>query len=163
MTRQRKNHRQASRLAPNRVGRGIGRNIMPAFSQPTSRDQRRDWWRRQFARREAANLSVSEFCRQLGVSIATFYYWRKRVRETPPILSRQVPVENSPVRLTRAAGAYPSNFVPVSILEPSAGTQLEIELTNACVLRLKGVIDPSLLEAAIMAAGRLDGSREGAN
>ena len=41
--------------------------------------------------------------------------------------------------------------------------KLEIELTNACVLRLKGVIDPSLLQAAIMAAGRLDGSREGAN
>ena len=62
-----------------------------------------------------------------------------------------------------SAGAAPSNFVPVSILEPSADTQLVIELTNACVLRLKGVIDPSLLLAAIMAAGRLDGSREGAN
>lgn len=135
---------------------------MPAFSQPTSRDQRRDWWRRQFARREAANQSVTEFCRQLGVSITTFYYWRKRLREAPPILSGQVPLENSSGRLT-SAGAGLSTFVPVSILEPSAGTQLEIELTNACVLRLKGVIDPSLLEAAIMAAGRLDGSRKGAH
>lgn len=70
-------------------------------------------------------------------------------------------MENSSRRLT-SAGAAPANFVPVSILDPGAGTQLEIELTNACVLRLKGVIDPSLLQAAIMAAGRLDGSREGA-
>ena len=136
---------------------------MPAFRQPTSREHRREWWRRQLARRESANLSVTEFCQELGVSITTFYYWKKRVHEAPPILSRQVPVENSSRRLTTSAGATPSNFVPVSILEPSAGTQLEIELTNACVLRLKGVIDPSLLEAAIMAAGRLDGSREGAN
>jgi hypothetical protein len=136
---------------------------MPAFSQPTSREHRREWWRRQLARRESANLSVTEFCRQLGVSITTFYYWKKRVHEAPAILSGQVPVGNSSRRLTTGVGAAASNFVPVSILEPSADTQLEIELANACVLRLKGVIDPPLLQAAIMAAGRLDGSREGAN
>jgi hypothetical protein len=136
---------------------------MPAFREPTSREHRREWWRRQIARQKTANLSVAEFCRQLGVSITTFYYWKKRVDEVPPVRSRQVPVENSSRHLTTTAGAAPSNFVPVSILEPSAGTQLEIELTNACVLRLKGVIDPSLLQAAIMAAGRVDGSREGAN
>ena len=136
---------------------------MPAFQQPTSREQRREWWRRQIARQKAANLSVIEFCRELGVSVTTFYYWRKRVHEAPPLLRGQVPVENSPHRLTTTAGTAPLNFVPVSILDPGAGTQLEIELTNACVLRLKGVIDPALLQAAIMAAGRLDSSREGAN
>jgi hypothetical protein len=135
---------------------------MPPFSQPTSREQRREWWRRQLARQKAANLSVTEFCRQLGVSITTFYYWKKRVHGAQPTLSRQGPEENFPGRLTPAAGAAPSNFVPVSILDPSADGQLEIEFSNACVLRLKGVIDPSLLQAAIMAAGRLDGSREGA-
>jgi hypothetical protein len=136
---------------------------MPAFQQPTSREQRREWWRRQLARQESANLSVTEFCRQLGVSITTFYYWKKRVHKAPPILSGPVPMENSARRLTKTAGAAPTTFVPVSILDPGAGTQLEIELTNACVLRLKGVIDPALLQAAIMAAGRLDGSHEGAN
>jgi hypothetical protein len=60
-------------------------------------------------------------------------------------------------------GETAANFVPVSILDPTAGTQLEIELTNACVVRLKGVIDPPLLQAAITAAGQLNGSREGAN
>ena len=65
--------------------------------------------------------------------------------------------------MTSATGTASANFVPVSILEPAASTELEIELTNACVVRLKGVIDPPLLQAAIMAAGQLDGSREGAN
>jgi hypothetical protein len=51
----------------------------------------------------------------------------------------------------------------VSIIDSTAGAQLEIELTNACVVRLKGVIDPTMLQAAIAAAGELDGSREGAN
>jgi hypothetical protein len=40
---------------------------------------------------------------------------------------------------------------------------LEIELTNACVVRLKGVINPPLLQAAIAAAGQLVGSGRGAN
>jgi hypothetical protein len=136
---------------------------MPTFNQPTSRDQRREWWRRQLARHESANLSVTEFCRQLGVTISAFYYWKKRVHEAPPILPGHVPAEFSSRRLTTTAGAGPSSFVPVSILDSGADAQLEIELSNSCVLRLKGVIDPSLLQAAIMAAGRLDGSPEGAN
>ena len=62
------------------------------------------------------------------------------------------------VRLTTAV-----SFVPVSIVEPTTGAELEIELNNSCMVRLKGIIDPSLLQAAITAAGQLDGSREGAN
>jgi hypothetical protein len=53
--------------------------------------------------------------------------------------------------------------VPVSILDPGAGTQLEIELTNACVVRLRGMVDPPLLQAAITAAGQVGGSRQGVN
>ena len=49
-----------------------------------------------------------------------------------------------------------------SAVEPTAGTQLEIELTNACVVRLKGAIDPTMLQAAIAAAGELDGFGQGA-
>jgi hypothetical protein len=40
---------------------------------------------------------------------------------------------------------------------------LEIELTNTCVVRLRGAIDPPLLQAAIAAAGQLDGSGQGAH
>jgi len=39
--------------------------------------EQREWWRRQLSRRQSANLSVTEFCRQLGVSVTTFYYWKK--------------------------------------------------------------------------------------
>ena len=97
-------------------------------------------------------------CRQLDVSVATFYYWRKRVHE------------NSPTSPGQVAAGYPAgclntavSFVPVSIVEPTTGAELEIELNNSCMVRLKGIIDPSLLQAAITAAGQLDGSREGAN
>ena len=46
-------------------------------------------------------------------------------------------------------------FVPVSIVNPDVDTHLEIELTNACVVRLRGAISPRLLRAAITAGARL--------
>jgi transposase-like protein len=129
----------------------------------TNHQSRVDWWRGQLLRHERANLSVTELCRQLGVSVATFYYWKKRVHEATPNDLGQSPGVRPSSHVTTSANTMSTSFVPVSILEPTAGTELEIELTNACVLRLKGVIDPLLLQAAITAAGRLDGSREGAN
>jgi len=127
----------------------------------TNHQARIDWWHGQFQRHEKTNLSVTEFCRQLGVSVTTFYYWKKRVREAPPTGSGHVHSSYPSHRVATPAETAAANFVSVSILEPVAGTELEIELTNACVLRLKGAIDPLLLQAAITAAGRLDGSREG--
>jgi hypothetical protein len=124
----------------------------------TSHQSRVDWWRAQFQRQRKANLSVTEFCRQLGVSVTTFYYWKKRVDEAPPDARGPVPVVRARRQATTAA-----NFVSLSIIEPGAGAELDIELTNSCVLRLKGIIDPSLLQAAITAAGQLDGSRQGAH
>ena len=47
----------------------------------TNHQSRVDWWRGQFQRQQKANLSVTELCRQLGVSVTTFYYWKKRVHE----------------------------------------------------------------------------------
>jgi hypothetical protein len=52
-------------------------------------------------------------------------------------------------------------FLPVSILEADAAGQLEIELANACIVRLKGTVDPELLRIAIHAAGRLGGDGRG--
>jgi len=103
-------------------------------------------------------VSVADFCRQLGVSVTTFYYWKKRIHEVSSHAPGQVAVQCVSRPVTAAA-----SFVPVSLVDLGAGTQLEIELGNACVVRLKGAIDPSLLQAAISAAGQLDGSGRGAN
>jgi hypothetical protein len=131
---------------------------MAATRPRTNHQPRIDWWQAQFRRQRKTNLNVADFCRQLGVSVTTFYYWKKRVDEVPPGASAHVPG----VRPSRHATTA-TNFVPLSILEPTAGAELEIELTNACTVRLKGSIDPLLLQAAITAAGQLDGCRQGAN
>ena len=135
---------------------------MAVSRQRTNHQSRIDWWRGQFQRQQKANLSVTELCRQLGVSITTFYYWRKRIQEVIAKDLDQVPDESSSRYAATTTTAAAPNFVPVSILDSSTGSQLEIELANACVVRLKGEIDPALLQAAIEAAGQLDGSRQGA-
>jgi hypothetical protein len=137
---------------------------MLASRQPVSREERREWWRRQLARQQSANLSVTEFCRQLGVCTTTFYYWKNRVHEAQASTPVQAPGRRlAQAVTTAAANTTAPGFLPVSIIEPPGSDQLEIELTNACVVRFKGVIDPSLLQAAITAAGQLDGSRQGAD
>jgi hypothetical protein len=136
---------------------------MAASGPRTNHQSRVNWWRGQFQRPRKANLSVIELCRQLGVSITTFYYWKKRVHEATPNHPDQAPDELPSRYAATTADTASATFVPVSILDPAAGTEIEIELTNACVVRLKGAIDPALLQAAIAAAGQLDGSRQGAN
>ena len=58
---------------------------MVGFGPPTSRQARREWWRRQSQRQTEGSLTVAEFCRRLGVSTVTFYAWKRRFREAPPV------------------------------------------------------------------------------
>jgi hypothetical protein len=129
---------------------------MVADDRPSSRKERREWWRRQLAHQQSGNVPVTDFCRQLGVSITTFYYWKKRVLEVSSSLPARVVAERPSRPLASA-----TSFVPVSLVDRRVGTHLEIELANACFVRLEGAIDPDLLQAAIAAAGQFNGSGRG--
>jgi transposase-like protein len=130
---------------------------MLGFGPPANRQARREWWRRQIQRQKDGRLSVAEFCRRLGVTTVTFYAWKRRFRDAPPssplISERPAPTAN---------GAPTPAFVPVSIVDAGPNGQLEIELTNACIVRLTGAVDPELLRTAIRAAGRVGRSGRGA-
>ena len=121
---------------------------MVGFGPPASRQARREWWRRQIQRQQEGSLTVAEFCRRLGVSTVTFYAWKRRFREAPPA-SPSCPERPSARPMPEANGASTPAFLPVSILDAGAAGQLEIELANACVVRLKGAVDPELLRIAI--------------
>ena len=133
---------------------------MVGFGPPASRHARREWWRRQIQHQKDGSLTIAEFCRRLGVSTVTFYAWKRRFRQAPTVSSLNP--ERPPARpLPEANGASTPPFLPVSILGAGAAGQLEIELANACVVRLKGTIDPELLRIAIHAAGRIVGDGRG--
>ena len=129
---------------------------------PANRQERREWWRLQLFRQQTEKISVTEFCRQLGIHFTTYYYWKKRVHEAPTQAPSSKPgqlIIKPPAPPTRVA----ASFVPVTLVDRRADAYLEIELANACVVRLEGAIDPSMLQAAIIAAGQLDGLGQGGN
>jgi Helix-turn-helix domain len=118
-------------------------------------ESRIDWWRRVIARQRAAQVTLAQFCREMGITPRKFYYWKKRVRNTSPAATG----ERSGLRQSPPPAPAPgqaAGFVPVSIKSDGAAASLEIELANGCAIRLKGLIDPDLLRAAITSAGELD-------
>ena len=133
---------------------------MVGFGPPASRQARHEWWRRQIQRQAEGSLTVAAFCRRIGVSTVTFYAWKRRFREAPPAFPL-VPERPSDRPMPEANGASTPAFLPVSILDAGPAGQLEIELGNACVVRLKGAVDPELLLIAIHAAGQLGGDGRG--
>jgi hypothetical protein len=121
---------------------------------------RRELWRRQIHRPKDSNLTVTEFCRRLGLSTVSFDAWKRRFHEALPAFL-PVPERNSARPISEANGASTSAFLSVPILHAGPAGQLEIELANACIVRIKGAIDHELLRVAIHAAGRLGGDGRG--
>ena len=94
---------------------------------------KRDAWQRRLARQRTSRLSVAEFCRQEGVSVQSFYYWKRRL---------------GPVSAARQQAA----FVPVRIA-PAPSSSLEIELPNQAVVRVPAEIARERLTEIIQAVG----------
>jgi len=79
-------------------------------------------WRGRFRRLKRSRLTVTQFCRQEGVSTASFYRWRGR------LAGQQMPTGNAKARRTtpkRGAGRMPA-FQAVRVTP--AGTPLSIHL-----------------------------------
>ena len=135
---------------------------MLGFGPPADRQARRQWWRRQLQRQQQSRLSVAEFCRRHGIQPVTFYAWKRRFHDDAAAPAASVPLPEPRARpLAHEVPTSGAAFVPVSIVDTSAGGLLEIEFGNTCTVRLKGTVDPKLLHVAIRAAGRLGGTTQG--
>ena len=73
-------------------------------------------WRRRMQEFDRGSSSVAEFCQRIGVSKATFYVWRQKLRASSPSLAAQ------------GESATALSFLPVQITGAS-GT-VEVVLTN---------------------------------
>jgi hypothetical protein len=100
----------------------------------------------------------------MGVSYRKFSYWRQRLRELDAASSgSQITSAGSPKPARAAVNGTTAAFVPVSIIDRSSTTAMEVALANGCSVRVTGSIDPGLLRAAIMAAGELNNLGRGDN
>lgn len=88
-------------------------------------------WRKRLSRYSSAGVTVAEFCREEGVSAASFYQWRRR-------LGRGKLNDTSSRRRPRTASRA---FVPVEVVGSSGvlvvlpgGTRIEIPTGDAALL-----------------------------
>lgn len=100
-------------------------------------------WRRRLARFEKAQESIGQFCRGEGVSVASFYRWRRK------LAGRQEGAGGAVERTSRFAAVRLVAPADVSVRLPG-GTQLEIPTS-----------DPQALQLALQTLARLDADRAG--
>jgi hypothetical protein len=82
-------------------------------------------WRRRMARFEEARQSVAEFCRREGISVPSFYQWRKRL--VGQARAAEEAAGFRPVHLVGSTG--------VAVQLPG-GTHMQVPTSDSQALRL---------------------------
>ncbi len=113
-----------------------------APTSPRSRDAVRQTWAERLARFAAAGLTTAQFCAAEGVSVASFYLWKRRLaaQDLPagPELSRpEAGPRLLPVRLAGQTPAIELVLPGGAVLRLGPGAD---EATLGSLLRLLGVL-----------------------
>jgi hypothetical protein len=64
--------------------KGVDIGVMKALNNEKRRP-RSEYWRELITQQEQSDLTVHAFCVQQGVTEASFYNWRKRLRHSAPV------------------------------------------------------------------------------
>jgi hypothetical protein len=111
---------------------------MPPASRPGRRPDpaAHHLWQQRLERFRNSGLTVPAFCDREGISPASFYAWRRRLRHytTPP--AADVP-----------------RLLPVHLVTPPAGTPVELLLPSGVVLRLSPDTDLAWLRQLLPLLG----------
>ncbi len=91
---------------------------------------KRSEWLDRFRRFRRLNLSVTEFCRREGVSVPSYYHWRRKLADA-----------------TSETGArrQPATFIPVQVASPA---DLQVTFPNGARLTLPA-LDHELVRMSI--------------
>jgi transposase len=95
-------------------------------------EKREAYWRERVAAFERSGLSVKQFCEQQQITEQSFYVWRKRLRNQPPMR----------FALVETGVAHP---------QVSAESGLELVLPTGERLRIGADVDPSTLRRVLEA------------
>lgn len=108
-----------------------------------SRLETRRRWGDRLLRFAGCRLTIAEFCRREGVSIASFYLWRRRLQDAPPagetLAGDRTTARTSARTPVRTVAP---RFLPVVLSDASPGiggfgpAALELELPNQVRLRM---------------------------
>jgi hypothetical protein len=102
---------------------------MARYSDPARAAQ----WRKRLERFGFSNVSVARFCRREGVSVASFYHWRKKLA-----------VDADPSAVPQRTAHKPCAFQPVTVVPTTppiavhlpGGAHLEVSPSDLKALRV---------------------------
>ena len=127
--------------------------------------KREQVWRERIEWQQWSGLTVAECCNEAGVSVASFYRWKKLLAE-PQGPRRLRSTQRTEVQASgRKKGA--SQFVPIVQRDSSTnpgpsqsiasnhGNSMRIELPNGVVIHMAGDLDGQRLGDVIIAAGQV--------
>lgn len=137
--------------------------------QPNVRDVRaaarlsREQWRELVAGWSASGLTQTAFCRQRGVSVAAFYWWRRRFTEddAKPWSRRQgrrPAVRSGPGAVFREVRMASPAPVPVVPGQAAEGASYEVQVAGGRRIRIGRDFDPHVLGRLIVALEALPGA-----
>jgi len=91
---------------------------------------KREAWQRRLRAFDKGRATVAEFCADEGVTVATFYKWRRKLGQSLARESASIPRPPEPARDASVSGM---NFVPVEIVGPSSMEVLLLSGTRVLV------------------------------
>ena len=101
----------------------------------------RETWRKRIARQRQKGLTVAEFCRQEGVSTASYYHWNRKLqggqaaRRKKAAPRRKAKTSRSPqVKATARSASRP--FVQLPLPAPTTCPWIEVVLSEGTIVRV---------------------------
>ena len=131
--------------------------------------EREQVWRERIEWQQWSGLTVAECCKEAGVSVASFYRWKRLLTE-PQGPQRGRSRRRSTLRPEVQASDQEkrtSQFLPIALRDSSAspnapqsiasdhGSSLRIELPNGVVIHVAGDLDGHRMGDVIIAAGQI--------
>ena len=95
------------------------------------------FWRRLFENHESSGLNVDRFCRRVGISVASFYAWRRTLR-----------LRDAEVRATRSIQRAAS-LVPVRVLTTDTESPIQIVWPSGMSFRIPSVGDAAMFRQVL--------------
>jgi hypothetical protein len=106
-----------------------------------SRDAVRQTWAERLARFDAAGLTTAQFCAAEGVSVASFYLWKRRL----------VPTASASAPTTASAPESGPRLLPIRL--PEQTPAVEVVLPSGALLRIAAPADEATLRCLFRLLG----------
>ena len=111
-------------------------------------------WRERVTRQAASGVSIRQFCDQEQIPQATFYAWRRRLRDCAATPAKQVTPPRTVSRRAVAGSRSTGDFLPLRLLD--APTAWEVVHPGGYRVRVSGEVSAATLQCIV---GVLDAGR----